>query len=104
MKTETQTRAELMEMEMAFRRMVQGDEIEEAEIIARHYLAHVHIAQQILGIIKSREGFTIRNERDENIREFLRHCVTLIKSGHALDFGIELKWETSPYQPPRFPE
>jgi len=104
MKTATQTRAEIVEMEMAFQRMVQGDEFAEAEIIARHYLAHVNIAQQILGIIKSRERFTIRNERDENIREFLRHCVSLIKSGHAHDFGIELKWETFPYQPPRFPE
>jgi len=89
--TASQSRAYLADMELGFRRMIQGDDMTEAEIIARHYLAHVNVAQQILAIVKMSEGQPY--PPDEHIKAFLKYHVDLIKTNHAHDFGIELKWK-----------
>lgn len=101
MKTATQTRAEQAEMEIAFRCMASSHELAQAEKIVRHYLAHLTLCQGIIYAIKTLEP---GKEVPQAMKDFILMNVEFLKRNHAKDFGIELKWETSPNPPSHFPQ
>jgi len=63
-------------------------ELQQAEKIARHYLAHATIAQQLLMIIEAVRGFEPNNDTEA----LIKYWADQIRNNHAHDFGIELSW------------
>lgn len=93
MKSATQTRAEMAEIEVAFQSMCLSHELSQAEKIIRHFLAHVNLCQGVLAAMKTLEpGKTI----PQGIQDFILQNVGYLKHNHAKDLGIELKWEIPP--------
>lgn len=72
-------------------RRVRGreDAIQQAEAIARHYVAHATIAAQLLNTIEASRQF--KSPMPE-LDRFISYMVNTIKANHAKDFGIELEW------------
>lgn len=66
----------------------------QAEAIANHYCAHVHLAAQLREAVALAKGFFARTGTPSTkLDEFISHLCTQIKEGHFNDLGIELKWE-----------
>lgn len=83
--TASQTNYEEACREVAFRNMEQSPLRQQAEKIARHYLAHAEVAKTIMSVIETVEPC-------EASDQLLAHLVGLIKSNHLHDFGIALEW------------
>lgn len=61
---------------------------QQAEIIARHYVAHARSAQALLQLVESRKHVLSSPDVDSVIQRL----VDEIKNNHWHDFGIELDW------------
>lgn len=62
----------------------------EAEIIARHYVAHATLALEILQLLEMR-----RYSADSGETAIVKRCVEFIKRNHKYDFGIPLEWKSN---------
>ena len=61
---------------------------EQAEAIARHYVAHAQISMQIIALVEARRHSASQDSFDAAID----YCVQQIKQNHKYDLNIELKW------------
>lgn len=80
---------------MGFRVMLGKDEIQQAEAIARHYVAHAQIALQALRLIELRQQYEQHLGRNP-LNSTISRLIETIKSNHARDLGIELEWPREP--------
>lgn len=85
-KTATQVRLEIANRELVSRLM--SDPIYQAERIAHHYLAHVTISEMIMRLLRKRHEVSDTTAIDATILRLTED----IKTNHAHDFGIELRW------------
>jgi len=60
------------------------------ERIARHYLSHASIAEQIL------KAEQMRHVSNPQLDQMVDSLISIIKANHRLDFGIELCWDVAP--------
>lgn len=63
----------------------------QAEVIAKHYVAHANIAMEILKMVECARHTGAYAELDRSIQML----VDEIKNNHWHDFGIELNWPTN---------
>lgn len=80
-----------MEAEDAHRRNYLFPE-REAETIAKHYVAHALVAQQILKLVEMGK----QGPHTEELSLLIARLVRDIKQDHLHDFGIPLDW-SMPY-------
>lgn len=75
------------ETEGAYRRNYLFPE-REAETIAKHYVAHALLAQQILKLVEMGK----QGPQTEELNLLIKRLVRDIKQNHLHDFGIPLEW------------
>lgn len=63
-------------------------EMAQIEAIARHYAAHAQSALDLLAIVDLSKYGPLKG----NATEIARHLADQLKTAHAHDLGIELKW------------
>lgn len=89
MKTAVQIRQDLIRQREAYGRLAKQPE-NQAEEIARHYLAHAMIAKQILELIDMRREFAPGTFA---AADYVINClITQIKDDHRFDLGLALEW------------
>ena len=74
---------------MAFDLMSRMSELQQAERIARHYLAHAASAQHLLKIT---ELVRYGGELTDDTKAAVKYLADQIRNNHAHDLGIELSW------------
>ncbi len=87
MKTASEVREEQFMQQRAFS-MLQGNSDFQAESIAKHYLAHAMVCQQILKLLDHK-----RIAHTSEVDALIEYNVNLIKANHRNDLGIELEWK-----------
>lgn len=93
MKSASQINYEQMQMDLAYN-MLAEHPYQQAERIAKHYVAHATIALQILELLKHKG-------ESKDIELCAERLVNEIKRNHRHDFGIDLEWHiagTTAYQ------
>jgi hypothetical protein len=78
-------------VELARLRLAQGGELEQMEAIANHYARHAHAAIEVSNLLKTMRSRHLEN--DPTYLEVARYLTNQVKESHAIDLGIELKWE-----------
>lgn len=87
--TATSVNHEEMKLQMAFHCMSISNPIYQAEKIARHYLRHVIIAQQIEALVRARVEY---HQTSPEVDQLIDRLASELKAGHAHDLGIKLDW------------
>jgi hypothetical protein len=82
------TRHETADMQERHRGLVESPSAVQAEAIARHYLAQMQTARDLLEMVEMRRGAADRAQVDRCIV----WAVESIQINHRCDFGIELAW------------
>lgn len=86
--TATSIMHEEMKLQMAFHVMENSGPVAQADRIAKHYLRHVIIAQQIESLVRARVEYKTSPEVDQ----LIDRLASQLKAGHAHDLGIKLDW------------
>jgi hypothetical protein len=94
MSEQTATAVNLKQARMAsVSEIMLRDPIYQAERIAKHYLAHATISKYLLDMIE-----LYKRSQDTDLIPLIERAVQEIKSNHAYDFGIELKWRAPTFR------
>jgi hypothetical protein len=88
----SETRAEEYETAMQFSTLQRHPHLQ-PERIARHYLSHASIAEQILKAEQMRRGQC--HVSNPQLDQMVDSLISIIKANHRLDFGIELCWDVA---------
>lgn len=83
--TASQARYDLMQADIARTCMTTWPKVEQARRIARHYMAHALIAEQL-------HRLTSDPMREQEVLPMVEAIVANIKRNHLVDFGIPLEW------------
>jgi hypothetical protein len=74
-------------MALAYERMLKCPEAQ-AEVIAKHYVAHATLALNLLELTRSRRC----SDNPQQLDAAIAWHVEEIRRNHRRDFGIELEW------------